>query len=54
MESKKYNKIDITKKNIESKLVIISGEREGRRDNTGIEDQEVQTIMHKIRVYCTT
>ena len=53
MESKKYNKVDIPKKNIESKLVITSGEREGKRDNTGIEDQEVQTIMHKIRIYCT-
>ena len=41
VESKKYNKVDITKKNIQRKLVIISGEREGRRDNTGIEDQEV-------------
>ena len=42
-ESKKYNKlVNITKKNrlkdIENKLVVTSGKREGGRDTIGVED----------------
>ena len=41
MESKKYNKlVNKTKRNrftdIENKLVITRGEREGKRDNIGV------------------
>ena len=55
MESNKYNKLmNITKENIENKLMVTNGEREGRRGSIGVEDQEVQTFMYKIRIYCTT
>ena len=55
VESNKYNKLmNITKENIENKLMVTNGEREGRRGSIGVEDQEVQTFMYKIRIYCTT
>ena len=34
---------------LETKLVVPSGEREGVRGNIGIGEEEVQTIRHKIR-----
>ena len=47
MESKKYNKpVNITKRNrltdIENKLVVTSGEREGGRAKIGVGDSEIK------------
>ena len=35
-------------KDIGNKLVVTSGEREGRRSKIGARDKEVQTAMYKI------